>query len=364
MANYNKLNNPITGYNVNRPYNTNVAPPIGIGYKNNDIEAFSIYHLYMFGTHADCGYQYHGTDIGRYFQIDSFDSVRSDVSSIGLGGISTYPDGITVPDYLPYDLVPNYAYRYFNYYIADFYYTFWYSGATSSCTINTTGNNAAIFLNNAFVGVSPVPQTYQVTLQTGINYIKVGNYNTGGSGFVQLYIRDAASALITKTNTDWGLYIPVRVQQYRPFTLTNIDNAWLAVNADSRFQHAYWITVPNVMADTLSNRNTRSFNATFNCTFWYSGIPNANCYLYILRDDSGVDTITLNGSVMQFYASFAVVTTQQVTINSGVNYISVNISNTGGPSGFILAIHNTNANFSDSTQILWSNESVFTCNLR
>jgi len=214
--------------------NAQTGPPTNYTTSGTDVR--NNFTLYMHGIRSKCNYQVGGVDIGTYYQRDT----PNFVYNMGAYNFNLSPWGTLDPKL-------NNAYWIWatpnaclnspgsdNGAFYWFYYTFYYSGSQNTGTIYVVCDNIAnVWFNNIAVSStlitgggwgSVTAPSAPVTINNGLNYIRIAAYNTGsGSTGTYLIVGNSSSGTAgsnnTYTYTSVGGTMQIRFTETTTFTI-------------------------------------------------------------------------------------------------------------------------------------------------
>ena len=338
-------------------------------------------------------YSINGIDLGNNYQIDTVNY------AFDLGGYGISPWNITNTRFANARLIwndsngvtssPGFIYIWF-------YYSFFYNGATNTGTLFSACDDFATFYisNTSNVAIntssgygngitinagSPGGLTNSITINNGMNYIRVLAYNSnsaGGPASLLISIYDSAGNNIVNTNSDW-VYTVATYYMFGKRNASNfsndpgydiynyqVDSVTYAIDVGGRANAPSGWTISTNLANAriiwnVANSNTTSVAANvyiwFYYSFYYSGSTNTGT-LYYFHDDfatyyissGGAFTSILNSSYTGSSSSIS------ITITKGMNYIRICAYNSGGAAGLMAAIYDSAGNNIINTNSSWA----------
>ena len=230
--------------------------------------------LYMHGSRNPSGFRINNIDIGHYYQqtplIDGSYGYCYNVNTTTIPAILMASDAAFI-----WSENNSLAQTTVSYWL---YYTFNYTGSNYSGTMYSyVDDYAVIYLNNIYVTNinHPNTNTTSVTLVYGLNYIRVGIFNTGvDSGFIAaIYDGATTPVLVAKTsqNWTWSMVSTSFTTQYIypssslpfthiPDTLFTITSAEYYKYTDANFTH---IVITSTSSENLSGTIVFNRNLTY-----------------------------------------------------------------------------------------------------
>ena len=217
MSNYYVNSTSLTSFfNTQKPQS---GPTTGYQ-QSNGTDIASLFTLYMFGTRSLCKYLSGTTDIGNYYQRDSFTIAPICVTygSTTYNGVYNMPPWYVTSSQMStatwiWDRTTAASDAPVNQYLW-FYYTFFYSGAANTGRLwAITDDQGTFYLNQGTgIGISGGWPTSgdrgNISIVNGLNYIRVSAYNQGGPAGLLISILDSGNNKIATTNGNWAISGP------------------------------------------------------------------------------------------------------------------------------------------------------------
>jgi hypothetical protein len=189
-------------------------------YIQNLVSIFQNTTLYMHGTRRSCNYLMNGVDIGRFYQVDNF-TQATDLGAYNIAIANSTWGGQQSTIFSSARWIWNVAGA-----IASappnvflwFYYTFYFSSASNTGSINVISDNYSnVYFNgedkgatNGGYALNSVGNQKSINIVNGLNYIRITAYN-GGPGNnpagLLVTVRDSTGNTIANSNSNWTVSV-------------------------------------------------------------------------------------------------------------------------------------------------------------